>query len=267
MKKIHIGNSIISNDDKLTFILGPCQIESLSHTLFIAEHLANLRDKYSINIIYKSSFDKANRTSINGERGIGLAKSLPIFERVKKDFSLSVITDVHKESEIDELANVVDMLQIPAFLCRQTDLLIKAGESGLPINIKKGQFLSPYNMGSAIEKVASTGNDNILLTERGASFGYNNLVADMRSLVIMSRTGYPVIFDATHSVQMPSSLGDKTGGDRDMVPYLARSAVSLRIAGIFMEVHENPENAPSDGAVMLKLNDLEENIKILLDSS
>jgi 2-dehydro-3-deoxyphosphooctonate aldolase (KDO 8-P synthase) len=256
-KVITLGNVQIGNHLPLTAIVGPCQIESRQHALETAEEILDIGKKLGIGIIYKSSFDKANRSSISGKRGIGLAKALPIFEEIKQKFNCPVITDVHSEAQCKEVAKVVDVLQIPAFLCRQTDLLLAAGETDRVINIKKGQFLAPWDMKNVAEKVASTGNSNIMLTERGASFGYNRLISDMRALPIMAETGYPVIFDATHSVQEPGGLGAASGGQRKFVAVLARAAVAAGAAGVFIESHPNPDNAPSDGPCMVALRDLE----------
>jgi 2-dehydro-3-deoxyphosphooctonate aldolase (KDO 8-P synthase) len=217
-----------------------------------------------IPFIYKSSYDKANRTSLHGKRGIGLDKAMDVFAELKEEFDVPVITDVHTEEQCELVARVVDVLQIPAFLCRQTDLLIAAAKTSKVINIKKGQFLAPWDMANVAKKVADSGNDNIMLCERGASFGYNTLVSDMRSLPIMAKTGYPVIFDATHSVQQPGGKGDSSGGDREMVPVLARAAVAIGVAGVFMEVHQDPDNAPSDGPNMVKLNALPDILETLV---
>lgn len=229
--------------------------------MMMAENLVKITQKLKVPLIYKSSFDKANRTSISGKRGIGLEASIPIFEEIKKTFGVPVLTDVHKESDVDDIGSTVDVMQIPAFLCRQTDLLEKAANSGKPINIKKGQFLAPQDAKNITQKFEAFGNTNISLTERGVSFGYNNLVVDMRSFIVMKETGYPVIIDATHATQSPGGLGGASGGNRDHAPVLANAALTTKIAGVFMEVHENPEVAPSDGPCMIKLNSLEEIIK------
>lgn len=255
-KIVKVSQIEIANDRPLTLIAGPCQMESREHAFEMCGALKELTGRLGIPFIYKSSFDKANRTSLHGKRGIGLDKALEIFSDLKKDFGVPVITDVHTEEQCAQVAKVVDVLQIPAFLCRQTDLLIAAAKTGKAINIKKGQFLAPWDMAKVAEKVADSGNDAIMLCERGASFGYNTLVSDMRSLPIMARTGYPVIYDATHSVQQPGGKGDSSGGDREMVPVLARAAVAVGVAGVFMEVHQDPDNAPSDGPNMVKLSDL-----------
>jgi len=259
------GGSIkVGNDLPLVFFLGPCQMESRQHALDTANVLKGLADKYDINIVYKTSFDKANRSSIKTQRGIGLDESLPIFAEIRKTTGLPVMTDIHEREQCARVAEVVDVLQIPAFLCRQTDLLLAAGETGRVINVKKGQFLAPWDMKNVAAKIASTGNENILLCERGVSFGYNTLVSDMRSLPIMAQTGYPVVFDATHSVQQPGGQGERSGGQREFVPVLARAAVAVGVAAIFMETHEDPDNAPSDGPNMVKLEELPALIETLL---
>jgi len=259
------GGSIkIGNDLPLVFFLGPCQMESRQHALDTAKILKDLADKYDINIVYKTSFDKANRSSIKTPRGIGLEDSLPIFDEIRKTTGLAVMTDIHEREQCARMADVVDVLQIPAFLCRQTDLLVAAGETGRVINVKKGQFLAPWDMKNVAAKIASTGNEKILLCERGVSFGYNTLVSDMRSLPIMAQTGYPVVFDATHSVQQPGGQGERSGGQREFVPVLARAAVAVGVAAVFMETHEDPDNAPSDGPNMVKLEDLPALIETLL---
>ena len=257
MKHVSIGNVTVGNDLPFMLIAGPCQMESREHALDVAGQLAEMTKKLGIGFIYKTSFDKANRTSAKATRGIGLEKSLPVFDAVKKAYGCPVLTDVHTEAHCVEVSSVVDVLQIPAFLCRQTDLLIAAAKTGRVVNVKKGQFLAPWDMKNVADKIADTGNKNILLTERGASFGYNTLVTDMRSFPIMAETGYPVIFDATHSVQQPGGMGTASGGQRHMVPYLARAAIAVGIAGVFMETHQDPDNAPSDGPCMVKLPDMQ----------
>ena len=252
---IQLSGLTISNDKPFALIAGPCALESRQHAFEMCGALHELAVSLDIPFIYKTSFDKANRTSVNAQRGIGMAQALPIFEELRDYYGVPVITDVHLPYQCAEVAKAVDVLQIPAFLCRQTDLLLAAGETGAAINVKKGQFMAPWDMGKVAEKIASTGNHNIMLCERGASFGYNNLVADMRSLPIMAQTGYPVIFDATHSVQQPGGQGTSSGGDRDMVPVLARAALAVGCAGVFMEVHDDPDNAPSDGPNMVRLAD------------
>jgi 2-dehydro-3-deoxyphosphooctonate aldolase (KDO 8-P synthase) len=255
--EVRVGTVTFSNHGPLSLIAGPCQMESHDHAFMMAESLKTICEKLGISLIYKSSFDKANRTSINGKRGIGLEKSLAIFADIKTKLGLCVLTDVHEIHQCAELAPVIDILQIPAFLCRQTDLLVAAAQTGCVVNVKKGQFLAPWDMKNVVQKLLDSGNPNIMLTERGASFGYNNLVSDMRSLPIMAQTGAPVIFDATHSVQQPGGQGASTGGDRTMVPVLARAAVAVGVAGVFVETHQDPDNAPSDGPNMMHLKDME----------
>lgn len=249
----------ISNNLPFILIAGPCQIESMDHALFMAKHLTELTTKYNIPFIYKSSFDKANRTSKNSARGAGLDKGLEILAKVKAEFSCPVLTDIHNEEQCSIVSNIVDILQIPAFLCRQTDLLAAAARTGRIINIKKGQFLSPWDVKNIADKLLHYGNENAMFTERGTCFGYNNLVSDMRSLDIMAQVtnGAPIIFDATHSVQQPGQLGNASGGERKYVELLARAAIAVGVAGIFMEVHQDPDNAPSDGPCMVKLENLE----------
>lgn len=256
MKTVSVGSLTLANNRPFTLIAGPCQMESREHAFEMCGALTELTKKLGIPFIYKTSFDKANRTSLKGQRGMGLEKSLDVFADLKKTFGVPVLTDIHNEEQCGMMAKVVDIIQIPAFLCRQTDLLIAAGKSGAVINVKKGQFLAPWDMKNVADKIASTGNDKILLTERGVSFGYNTLVADMRSLPIMATTGYPVIMDATHAVQQPGGQGTSSGGDRTMVPVLARAAVAVGVAGVFMETHQDPDNAPSDGPNMVKLADM-----------
>lgn len=256
MKTLVVKNLAISNTLPFTLIAGPCVLESRDHAMMMAEKLTNLCEKLKIPLIYKTSFDKANRTSIKGARGMGLAASIEIFNEIRETFKLPVVTDVHSPEQCTEIAHAVDILQIPAFLCRQTDLLQAAAETGRVINIKKGQFLAPWDMNNVVSKMEAFGNDNIMLCERGASFGYNTLVSDMRSLSIMAKTGYPVIFDATHSVQQPGGQGASTGGQREFAPILARAAVAIGIAGVFIETHQDPDTAPSDGPNMINLNDM-----------
>ncbi|MDX1924808.1 MAG: 3-deoxy-8-phosphooctulonate synthase [Rickettsiaceae bacterium] len=258
MHKIKISNFEISNDLPFTLIAGPCQMESRDHALFMAENLVKIAKKFNVSLIYKSSFDKANRTSASSIRGIGIEKSLKIFEEIRATFKIPVITDVHSENQCDILKDVVDILQIPAFLCRQTDLLAAASATGRVIMVKKGQFLAPWDMKNVAQKLTSFGAKDIILCDRGTCFGYNNLISDMRGLDIMAETGFPVIFDATHSVQQPGGQGNASGGERKYVELLARAALATRIAGIFAEVHQDPDNAPSDGPCMLKLEDLPE---------
>ena len=253
-----------SNSGKLTIIAGPCQMETREHSFMMAGTLVELCDKLGIGLVYKSSFDKANRTSLSGKRGIGLDKSLEVFADLKKEFGFAVLTDIHTEEQCAEVSTVVDILQIPAFLSRQTDLLVAAAKTGRVINVKKGQFLAPWDMKNVLAKLNDSGNPNILLCERGASFGYNTLVSDMRSLPIMAAMGAPVIFDATHSVQQPGGQGASSGGDRTMVPVLARAAVAVGVAGVFMETHQDPDNAPSDGPNMVRLEDMPRLLEKLL---
>ena len=253
-KHVKVGPISFGNDLPFVLISGPCQIESRDHALFMADALAKAAADAGVPFIFKSSFDKANRTSVSGKRGVGIDAGLAILAEVKAVLGCPVLTDIHGPEQVEAAAQAVDILQIPAFLCRQTDLLIAAGKTGAVINVKKGQFLAPWDMAAVAQKVASTGNERILLTERGASFGYNTLVSDMRALPTMAQTGYPVVFDATHSVQQPGGLGSASGGQREFAPLLARSAVAAGVAAIFAEAHEDPDNAPSDGPVMLKLD-------------
>lgn len=257
MKSIKLGKFEISNNNPFTLIAGPCQMESRDHALFMAENLVNLTSKLEIPFIFKTSFDKANRTSVNSPRGIGLDKAMKVFAEIKDSFKCPVITDVHNEAQCAEVSEIVDILQIPAFLCRQTDILKAAAETGRITMVKKGQFLAPWDMKNVATKLENFGSKNIMLCDRGTCFGYNNLVSDMRGLPIMAETGHPVIFDATHSVQQPSALGGASGGERRFVEVLARAALTTKIAGLFMETHQDPDNAPSDGPCMLRLDDLE----------
>ena len=257
-KTINCNGIKISNNSSLTLISGPCQLETEQHAIDMAGKIKEITDKFGIGFIYKTSFDKANRTSLAGKRGAGLDKSLPVFDKIKKDLEIPVLTDVHSEEQCSLVSKHVDIIQIPAFLCRQTDLLISAAKTNKIINVKKGQFLAPWDMANVTKKISETGNDNILVTERGASFGYNTLVSDMRALPIMSKLGYPVIFDATHSVQQPGGMGDRSGGQREFIEYLSRAAVAVGVAGIFIETHQDPDNAPSDGPNMLPINKLEQ---------
>ncbi len=250
------GKVVFAQDAKLSLIAGPCQMESRDHAFMMADALKELCGKLGIGLVYKSSYDKANRTSISGKRGIGLEESMEIFAELKQQFGFPVLTDIHTEEQCAVVAKTVDILQIPAFLSRQTDLLVAAAKTGRVINVKKGQFLAPWDMKNVLGKITASGNPNVLLCERGASFGYNTLVSDMRSLPIMAAMGAPVIFDATHSVQQPGGQGASTGGDRTMVPVLARAAVAVGIAGLFIETHEDPDNAPSDGPNMVHLKDM-----------
>ncbi len=263
--KVKCSNFEIANDKPFTLIAGPCQLENEEHALKISSELKKITTSLGINLIYKTSFDKANRTSLKGKRGMGLDKSLPIFDKIRKEVGLPILTDVHTAEQCSIVADHVDVLQIPAFLCRQTDLLIAAAKTGKIINVKKGQFLAPWDMANVIKKIEDSGNKNILITERGASFGYNTLVSDMRALPIMSRFGFPIVFDATHSVQQPGGMGEKSGGQREFVPYLARAAIAVGVGAIFMETHEDPDNAPSDGPNMVPLNEVKTLLKKLTE--
>ncbi len=263
--KVNCGKIEISNDEKICIIAGPCQLETEQHTLDIAGSIKEITKKFGLGFIFKTSFDKANRTSLKSKRGAGLETSLPIFDKIKKELNIPVLTDVHNIEQCSLVAKHVDVLQIPAFLCRQTDLLVAAAQTNKIINVKKGQFLAPWDMVNVTKKISDSGNKNILVTERGASFGYNTLVSDMRSIPIMAKNGYPVIFDATHSVQQPGGLGEKSGGQREFVKYLARAAVAVGVAGVFIETHQDPDNAPSDGPNMIPLNKLENLLKQLTD--
>ncbi len=264
-KLIKCGKLKISNENPFTLIAGPCQLENEKHALNVANELKKITDKLGVGLIYKTSFDKANRTSLKGKRGAGLEKSLPIFDKIKKELSLPILTDVHTVEQCDVLTKHVDVLQIPAFLCRQTDLLVAAAKTGKVINVKKGQFLAPWDMVNVTKKIEDSGNKNILVTERGASFGYNTLVSDMRSLPIMAKNGYPVVFDATHSVQQPGGMGDKSGGQREFVGHLSRAAIAVGVAAVFIETHPDPDNAPSDGPNMVPLSKMPELLKQLVE--
>jgi 2-dehydro-3-deoxyphosphooctonate aldolase (KDO 8-P synthase) len=254
---VAIGAVSVSNAAPIVVFAGPCQMESRAHALEMARALKDIASRLGIGLIFKSSFDKANRTSLSGKRGLGLEAALPVFAEIRQTLGLPIVTDVHEAQQCAALAPFVDVLQIPAFLCRQTDLLIAAAQTGCVIKVKKGQFLAPWDMKNVVDKVVGSGNPNVLLTERGASFGYNTLVSDMRSLPIMAETGCPVIFDATHSVQQPGGQGASSGGDRRFVPVLARAAVAVGVAGLFIETHENPDAAPSDGPNMVPLAQFE----------
>ena len=263
---INIGDILVGGDNPLAFILGPCQLENRDHAMFMAEKITKLCAPSSSNFIFKSSFDKANRSSIASARGVGIEEGLRILEEIKLTFNCPVITDIHNVSQCVTASEVVDVLQIPAFLSRQTDLLIAAGETGKPINVKKGQFLAPWEMTNVAEKIASTGNKKILLCERGTSFGYNTLVNDFRGLEIMAETGYPVVFDATHSVQQPGGRGNSSGGERKFVAALARAACAVGVAAVFIETHQEPDNAPCDGPNMIDVADLQkliENLRVI----
>ncbi|PTE15145.1 3-deoxy-8-phosphooctulonate synthase [Pseudogemmobacter blasticus] len=263
MKTVQIGGVTVGNTQGLTVIAGPCQLESLDHAQMIAGTLSEACAAAGAQFVFKGSYDKANRTSLSGKRGLGMEAGLKVLQAIKA-MGLPVLTDFHEPAQAAEVASVVDVLQIPALLCRQTDLLLAAGATGAAVNVKKGQFLDPYGMANVAAKIASTGNDRILLTERGTTFGYNGLVADMRALPIMGRTGYPVIMDATHAVAFPGGLGDSSGGQREFAPVLARAAVSLGIAGVFLETHEDPDRAPSDGPNMIRLSDMPALIESLM---
>ena len=254
---VSIGNVTFANDRPIALFAGPCQMESRAHALEMASALKEICGRLGIGLVYKTSFDKANRTSLAGKRGIGLEGALPVFAEIRDKLGVPVVTDVHEAGQCAPLAEVVDVLQIPAFLCRQTDLLIAAARTGRAVKIKKGQFLAPWDMENVVAKVTGSGNLNVLVTERGSSFGYNTLVVDMRSLAIMARIGAPVIFDATHAVQQPGGQGTASGGDRTFVPVLARAAVAVGVAGVFIETHQDPDNAPSDGPNMVPLEDFE----------
>jgi 2-dehydro-3-deoxyphosphooctonate aldolase (KDO 8-P synthase) len=259
------GSVSFGNDKPLAVIAGPCQLESRAHALEVAAALKEIAQRLGIGLVYKTSFDKANRTSASAARGLGLAQSLPIFAEIRSSLGLPVLTDVHDAGQCAEVAQAVDILQIPAFLCRQTDLLLAAAATGRVVNVKKGQFLAPWDMANVVSKLVSGGNRNVLVTERGASFGYNTLVSDMRSLPIMARTtGAPVIFDATHSVQQPGGKGTSSGGEREFVPVLARAAVAVGVAGVFIETHPDPDHAPSDGPNMVPLSEFEALLRTLM---
>jgi len=254
MKQVPIGKITTGNDQPLTIIAGPCQLETLDHARMIAGQMAEACDAAGAQYVFKASYDKANRTSLGGRRGVGMDEGLTILSKIRDEFGCPVLTDIHAEAHCAPAAEAVDVLQIPAFLCRQTDLLLAAGDTGAAINVKKGQFLAPWDMANVVAKLESTGNTRLLLTERGSSFGYNTLVADMRGLPIMAQTGYPVVMDATHSVQQPGGQGGSSGGQRVFAPVMARAAVSLGIAAVFIETHEYPDSAPSDGPNMIHLN-------------
>ena len=264
-KIVKCGKLSISNTSQFTLIAGPCQLESEEHAINVAEKLKEITEELKIGLIYKTSFDKANRTSIKSKRGVGLEKSLPVFDKIRKSLNIPVLTDIHTIDQCQLVSKHVDILQIPAFLCRQTDLLVAAAKTGKIINVKKGQFLAPWDMVNVTKKIEESGNNNILVTERGASFGYNTLVSDMRSIPIMAKNGYPVVFDATHSVQQPGGMGDKSGGQREFVEYLARAAIAVGVAAVFMETHPDPDNAPSDGPNMLPLSKMSNLLKQLIE--
>ncbi|GAA4476568.1 3-deoxy-8-phosphooctulonate synthase [Gluconacetobacter asukensis] len=263
-RPVAIGDLVVGNDRPFVLIAGPCQIESEAHAMEMAEALWTIAGETGVGLIYKSSFDKANRTSIGAARGVGMAKGLEILAGVRERFGVPVLTDVHAAEQCEPVAEAVDVLQIPAFLCRQTDLLLAAGETGAAINVKKGQFLAPWDMKNVAAKIASTGNDRIMLCERGTSFGYNTLVNDMRGLPIMAETGYPVVYDATHSVQQPGGLGGSSGGQREYAPILARAALAIGVAAVFIETHQDPDQAPSDGPNMIPIREMKPLIERLV---
>ena len=258
-RTVTVGNVAFSQDAPLSLIAGPCQMESRAHVLECAAAVKEIADSLGISVVFKASFDKANRTSIAASRGVGLKEALPVFAEIRETYGMPVLTDIHSADQCAPVAEVVDVLQIPAFLCRQTDLLVAAARTGATINVKKGQFLAPWDMKNVLTKIVETGNPNVLLTERGASFGYNTLVSDMRALPIMAQTGAPVVFDATHSVQQPGGQGTSSGGERHMVAVLARAAVAVGVAGVFIETHPDPDNTiSSDGPNMIALKDLKD---------
>ena len=264
MTQLRIGNLTVGNDRPLTVIAGPCQLESEDHAQMVAGILKEACDAAGAQFIFKGSYDKANRTSLSGKRGLGIEKGLQVLRSVARANDVPVLTDVHNEAQCAQVGEVVDVLQIPAFLCRQTDLLLAAGETGKAVNVKKGQFLAPWEMQNIVDKIESTGNKNILLTERGTTFGYNTLVADMRSLPQMAQTGYPVVMDATHSVAQPGGKGGSSGGQREFAPVMARGAAAIGVAAIFMETHEDPDRAPSDGPNMIYLDQMPGLINLLM---
>lgn len=264
MKHVNVGDLTIANDKPLTLLAGPCQLESADHAQMIAGTLKEACDAAGAQFVFKASYDKANRTSVSGVRGLGMDEGLKVLQGVKESIGVPVLTDIHTEAQCAPVAEVADIMQIPAFLCRQTDLLVAAGKTGAVINIKKGQFLAPWDMDNVVTKVESTGNERIMLTERGTSFGYNTLVADMRGLPRMAKTGYPVVMDATHSVQQPGGQGGSSGGQREFAPVMARAAVSLGIASVFIETHQDPDNAPSDGPNMIYLDQMPKLIDTLM---
>ena len=263
--KIKFNKFNISNDKKICLIAGPCQLESEKHALKMAEAIKKICDKIGINLIYKTSFDKANRTSLKSKRGLGLIKSIKIFKKIKDNFEIPVLTDVHDINQCNIVAEAVDVIQIPAFLCRQTDLLVAAAKTNKIVNVKKGQFMAPWDMINVVKKISDSGNNKIILTERGASFGYNTLISDMRSLPIMAKYGYPIVFDATHSVQQPGGYGNKSGGQREFIEYLSKAAVAVGVSALFIETHNDPDNAPSDGPNMLPIKKLENLLKKVVD--
>ena len=264
-KIVNCNGIKISNNEKIVIIAGPCQLETEQHAMDMAGKIKEITSKFNVGCIYKTSFDKANRTSLKGKRGAGLDSSLPVFDKIKKELNVPVLTDIHNEKQCSIVSDHVDVLQIPAFLCRQTDLLVAAAKTNKIINVKKGQFLAPWDMVNVTKKISDSGNENILVTERGASFGYNTLVSDMRAIPIMAKNNYPVVFDATHSVQQPGGLGEKSGGQREFVEYLARAAAAVGVAAIFIETHQDPDNAPSDGPNMVPLDQLENLIRQIVE--
>lgn len=264
MTDVAVGNVTFGQTQPLVLVSGPCQLESLDHARMLADRLAGTCADLGVGYVFKASFDKANRSSLEGARGVGIDEGLTILSKIRSEFGCPVLTDVHDAGQCAAVAEAVDILQIPAFLCRQTDLLLAAGETGAVINVKKGHFLAPWDVGNIVDKIASTGNARVILTERGASFGYNMLVSDMRSLPIMARTGCPVVFDATHSVQLPGGLGKSTGGQAEFVPPLARAAVAVGVSAVFVETHEEPARSPSDGPNMVALDDMAALLKDLV---
>ena len=261
---VSVGNVVFSNSAPLSIIAGPCQMESRGHAFDMAGKIKEIAEKLGIGVVYKSSFDKANRTSLNSKRGIGLEKAMDVFDDLKREFGIPVLTDIHTEEQCALVAPHVDVLQIPAFLCRQTDLLVAAAKTGRVINVKKGQFLAPWDMKNVLAKITESGNPNVMACERGVSFGYNTLISDMRALPIMAQFGSPVIFDATHSVQQPGGQGTSSGGQREFVETLARAAVAVGVAGVFLETHQDPDHAPSDGPNMVKLENLPKLLETLM---
>src|ERR1700730_171309 len=263
-RHVKVGAATFGNDLPLTLIAGPCQLESRAHTFDMAGRLKEMAARLGVGFVYKTSFDKANRTSLAAKRGAGLDAALAVFADLRRELGVAILTDVHEREQCAEVAPVVDVLQIPAFLSRQTDLLVAAAKTGKPVNVKKGQFLAPWDMANVIAKITGAGNRNVLVTERGASFGYNTLVSDMRALPILAQTGCPVVFDATHSVQQPGGQGIKSGGEREFVPVLARAATAVGIAGVFIETHQDPDKAPSDGPNMVPLNEMDPLLRTLI---
>ena len=264
-KKLKIGDLTVSNDEPFVLFAGPCALESRDHAMEMSAALAEITSSLGVGLVYKSSFDKANRTSVDSPRGMGLRESLPILADVREKYGCPILTDIHLPEQCIPVAEAVDVLQIPAFLCRQTDLIVAAAETGKALNIKKGQFLAPWDMANVCKKAEAVGNDRVMVCERGVSFGYNTLVSDMRSLPVMAQTGHPVVYDATHSVQQPGGQGNVSGGQREFAPVLARAAAAVGVAAIFMETHENPDAAPSDGPIMLPLKELPRILRTLID--